>query len=209
MLLAFGLSALLPFSLLPWAQDTYGGTNDNGVPQYNTCLANKLGNRVKFTEEAFDWDFMAYFFYPYFWAHQSRWTELYRRDDTDTQFLNFLKAGYARVVIPVKPGYEKRAMHFLSNGGTIVPEGNLPVLPAEIYTNILDDLAQNYDTEVMLTEQIWQSVVPTNLVVMHCQSACMEWNDIRDEVGTCSGVYDNPVDLTPKSWTVMRFAEVE
>ena len=42
-----------------------------------------------------------------------------------------------------------------------------------------------------------------------CQAACMEWNDIRDEVGTCSGVYDNPVDLTAKSWTVMRFAEVE
>ena len=42
-----------------------------------------------------------------------------------------------------------------------------------------------------------------------CQAACMEWNDIRDEVGSCSGVYDNPVDLTAKSWTVMRYAEVE
>jgi formate dehydrogenase iron-sulfur subunit len=42
-----------------------------------------------------------------------------------------------------------------------------------------------------------------------CQVACMEWNDIRDEVGSCTGVYDNPVDLTAKSWTVMRFAEVE
>ncbi len=42
-----------------------------------------------------------------------------------------------------------------------------------------------------------------------CQAACMEWNDIRDEVGVCSGVYDNPADLTAKSWTVMRFAEVE
>jgi formate dehydrogenase iron-sulfur subunit len=37
----------------------------------------------------------------------------------------------------------------------------------------------------------------------------MEWNDIRDEVGINYGVYDNPVDLTAKSWTVMRFAEVE
>lgn len=42
-----------------------------------------------------------------------------------------------------------------------------------------------------------------------CQAACMEWNDIRDEVGSCAGVFDNPVDLTAKSWTVMRFAEVE
>jgi len=42
-----------------------------------------------------------------------------------------------------------------------------------------------------------------------CQVACGEWNDLRDEVGNCVGVYDNPVDLTAKSWTVMRFAEVE
>jgi formate dehydrogenase iron-sulfur subunit len=40
-----------------------------------------------------------------------------------------------------------------------------------------------------------------------CQVACMEWNDLRDEVGTNVGVYDNPSDLTDQSWTVMRFAE--
>ncbi|WPB57641.1 formate dehydrogenase subunit beta [Xylophilus sp. GOD-11R] len=42
-----------------------------------------------------------------------------------------------------------------------------------------------------------------------CQTACMEWNDLRDEVGTSSGVYDNPTDLTENSWTVMRFTEYE
>ena len=42
-----------------------------------------------------------------------------------------------------------------------------------------------------------------------CQVACMEWNDLRDEVGTNHGIYDNPLDLTDKSWTVMRFSEVE
>ena len=42
-----------------------------------------------------------------------------------------------------------------------------------------------------------------------CQVACMEWNDLRDEVGHNVGVYDNPTDLTADSWTVMRFAEVE
>src|SRR5579864_2584913 len=42
-----------------------------------------------------------------------------------------------------------------------------------------------------------------------CQTACMEWNDLRDEVGVNVGVYDNPADLTEHSWTVMRFAEYE
>ncbi len=42
-----------------------------------------------------------------------------------------------------------------------------------------------------------------------CQSACMEWNDLRDQVGTNPGSYDNPTNLTEHSWTVMRFYEEE
>jgi formate dehydrogenase iron-sulfur subunit len=40
-----------------------------------------------------------------------------------------------------------------------------------------------------------------------CQVACNEWNDLRDEVGHNAGVYDNPADLSPKTWTLMRFDE--
>ena len=42
-----------------------------------------------------------------------------------------------------------------------------------------------------------------------CQVACMEWNDIRDEIGSVNGTYNNPTDLTASSWTVMRFYEKE
>jgi formate dehydrogenase iron-sulfur subunit len=42
-----------------------------------------------------------------------------------------------------------------------------------------------------------------------CQAACMEWNDLRDEVGIVSGLYANPPDLSDRSWTVMRFYEEE
>jgi formate dehydrogenase iron-sulfur subunit len=42
-----------------------------------------------------------------------------------------------------------------------------------------------------------------------CQVACMEWNDLRDEIGTNIGQYQNPHDLTENSWTLMRFSEVE
>jgi formate dehydrogenase iron-sulfur subunit len=40
-----------------------------------------------------------------------------------------------------------------------------------------------------------------------CQSACLEWNDLREEVGVNTGVYDNPHDLTPNTFTLMRFTE--
>jgi len=42
-----------------------------------------------------------------------------------------------------------------------------------------------------------------------CQAACMEWNDLRDDIGVSTGIYDNPRDLNENTWTVMRFAEVE
>ncbi|MCY0385841.1 formate dehydrogenase subunit beta [Robbsia sp. Bb-Pol-6] len=42
-----------------------------------------------------------------------------------------------------------------------------------------------------------------------CQTACMEWNDLRDDIGITTGEYDNPRDLSPQSWTVMRFSEYE
>jgi formate dehydrogenase iron-sulfur subunit len=40
-----------------------------------------------------------------------------------------------------------------------------------------------------------------------CQAACMEWNDLRDEVGVNTGFYTNPADLSDQSWTLMRFYE--
>jgi len=42
-----------------------------------------------------------------------------------------------------------------------------------------------------------------------CQVACLEWNDMREFVGENHGVYENPPDLTPASFTLMRFTEWE
>jgi formate dehydrogenase iron-sulfur subunit len=42
-----------------------------------------------------------------------------------------------------------------------------------------------------------------------CQAACMEWNDLRDEIGGSTGSYTNPADLSADSWTLMRFYEEE
>ena len=40
-----------------------------------------------------------------------------------------------------------------------------------------------------------------------CQAACMEWNDLRDQVGVNEGSYTNPPDLTDQTWNLMRFYE--
>ncbi|WP_246529076.1 formate dehydrogenase subunit beta [Microvirga zambiensis] len=40
-----------------------------------------------------------------------------------------------------------------------------------------------------------------------CQSACIEWNDTNPAIETNVGVYENPHDLTPDMFTLMRFTE--
>ncbi|MFS8037482.1 formate dehydrogenase subunit beta [Xanthobacter sp. AM11] len=40
-----------------------------------------------------------------------------------------------------------------------------------------------------------------------CQAACLEWNELHEEIGTFNGTYTNPPDLTPASLTLMRFTE--
>ena len=42
-----------------------------------------------------------------------------------------------------------------------------------------------------------------------CQTACVEWNDTHPEVESNVGVYENPHDLTPDMFTLMRFSEYE
>src|SRR5919201_1889009 len=37
-----------------------------------------------------------------------------------------------------------------------------------------------------------------------CQAACLEWNDMREPPGFNVGVYDNPSDLTPNMFTLIR-----
>src|SRR5262245_27435608 len=42
-----------------------------------------------------------------------------------------------------------------------------------------------------------------------CQAACLEWNDMREPVGYNNGTYEDPHDLTPNMFTLMRFTEWE
>ena len=42
-----------------------------------------------------------------------------------------------------------------------------------------------------------------------CQAACLEWNQLDQPIGFTDGTYNNPTDLTPASWTVMKYTEYE
>lgn len=41
-----------------------------------------------------------------------------------------------------------------------------------------------------------------------CQVACSEWNNLRADVGTFEGSYQNPMELSSECWTLMQYHEV-
>jgi formate dehydrogenase beta subunit len=42
-----------------------------------------------------------------------------------------------------------------------------------------------------------------------CQVACKQWNDLPGEQTTQQGSYENPPDLSPTTWTRVKFTEVD
>jgi formate dehydrogenase iron-sulfur subunit len=42
-----------------------------------------------------------------------------------------------------------------------------------------------------------------------CQAACKQWNDLEADETKNTGSYENPADLSPRTWLKMKFNEVE
>lgn len=95
-----------------------GVFNVSSYPEILFAEAVREGNIVKFFEQAFDWPNMTYVFYPYFWGRKANWlSTTLLNDPADPLFTKFLQAGYARVVVPVRPEFENYLMlfHMLTN----------------------------------------------------------------------------------------------
>lgn len=88
----------------------------DNYPYFDNCEAIKEGHVVKFIESLLDWNIMSYFFYPYFYGNRNRWVEIYNTSSVDPLHTSFLQAGFARVVVPVRLGFENIAMQFVETG---------------------------------------------------------------------------------------------
>ncbi len=108
-----------------------------------------------------------YVFYSYFWGRHKDWVDNLLRDDVDPLFNNFLKAGAARVVVPVRPGFEKALLYFLKT--KIIWEGkDVPVIGEPMYLDIVEEMKEkldllNYDG---ILQDSWEYKVPTSLVYL-------------------------------------------
>ncbi|MBY5830431.1 DUF3597 domain-containing protein [Rhizobium leguminosarum] len=156
---------------------------DFGYPEFSPARGQFEGKIIQFFEQAFEWNNMVYRFYPYFWGRKGNWDERYPLTDVDPMFTDFLRAGAARVVVPVHPAYPEAILHFLHTA-EIWNGGEPPVIDDPLYVSIVDELrsdAQVYDdgddlaacsidstTPCFVDE--WEVKLPTTLVYLQQDS---------------------------------------
>lgn len=121
---------------------------------------------VKFMEQAFEWNLMSYSFYPYYWGDRHDWKQLFQSEDDDATFRSFMQAGMARVVVTVKPGFEKAAMYFMGTN-QIWEGGTAPSIDDPLFKSIVQELEQ----QEYIVEETWETILPTSLVALQNNGA--------------------------------------
>ncbi|GAA6142503.1 hypothetical protein [Hydrogenophaga sp. 5NK40-0174] len=146
----------------------------------------EYASHVKFFEQAFLWPTMAYLFYPYYWGDRCDWEEKMLLDvPSDPLFVKFLQSGMARVVVPVRRGFEDAVTYFLNtgeiwNGGDLVLDTD-----DDLYLSVADELQE---TKGMVEDE-WPTRLPTTLTIVQGDSVYL-----RDEgLPCCERIGDKDV----------------
>jgi hypothetical protein len=121
---------------------------------------------VKFMEQAFEWDIMSYYFYPYYWGKRDRWSDMYQFDDNDPTFRAFMQSGMARVIVTVRPGFEEAVRHFLATG-QIWNGGEVPVIDDPMFLSIVDEMRSALGKK---QGEPWREKIPTSLTILQADS---------------------------------------
>ena len=154
-----------------------------GYPEFQINEAVNEGAYIQFFEQAFEWDQMTYLFYPYFWSRKEDWVNRVNLESTsDDTFDQFLKAGSARVVVPVRPGYEDAVMYYLESDGEIWNGGEAPVIGDDLYVSIAEELAEDDLGEAV--GDSWEVKIPTTLTLVKEDSTLPDWSDTNEETGS-------------------------
>jgi len=131
---------------------------------WRSPLAN--GSVAEFFELAFAWEETTYQFLPYYWAGSERWKELAQATGADPVFEQFLRAGNASVVVPVRPGFERPVIFFLKTG-LIWGGGYMSLFTSQDMLDVYADveLGQQFDPPLQIGDP-WEIRLPTSMVML-------------------------------------------
>lgn len=142
---------------LPDAMVSLPGNPPPGPAEVHRVNAIDNARIISFFEKCFDWQNMSYEFFPYYWGRRSTWAPSFAYEDPDPMFEAFLRAGAARVVVPVDPIYN-RAVIYYQLGGPI-GSNNLPDLSSSLNPDAI--LANSY----LLDLEGAEDIIPTGATV--------------------------------------------
>ena len=154
----------------------------DGYAQPNLERTTQQMPYVRFFEQAFEWEHLVYFYYPYFWGWKPGWKNRMLLDDTDPSFADFLRAGAARVVFPVRPGFEAAVVHYLESG-EIWNGGAPPDISGSLYLPIVTEIQEQTGApqgEVPVGDP-WLVHVPTTLVRLRPNNDLPAWQKVGDD----------------------------
>ncbi len=142
--------------------DSVSVTDDGVLIDVDDAL--REGQTVRFFQGAFEWDNMTYELFPYFWGQRERWPEMLMASHEDPKHEEFLRSGFARVLVPVTPGKEANVLNVLSLGLSAVFDGaREAVIDDPDYLALLADLDEPLEPPVQEGDP-WRVVLPTSLV---------------------------------------------
>jgi hypothetical protein len=141
-----------------------------GVPEWQANHVN--GVTTAAFEEWFEWELLSYKLYPYFWTDKERWAELYRASPSgDALFDDFLKAGYAKVVVPLRPSYERSLLYYLRTN-LIWAGGEVPAFDDDGHLSLLEELHDSVQLEKGDGKPVgpsWDVTLPTSLIYLQAE----------------------------------------
>ncbi|CAM1362006.1 hypothetical protein [Tenacibaculum xiamenense] len=156
-----------PFGALTRKSHYNDGNNSDVVR--NSGL-NEHSATVKFFEQAFDWEIMAYTFYPYFYGKKDSWADSFDYiEGNDPVFKAFLQSAMARAVVPVRPGFEDAVNWYMKTGEIWNGQGMVTDMDSELYLSVADEM-QTVEGEI---EGTWETRVPTSLTVLQADSVAL------------------------------------
>jgi hypothetical protein len=140
------------------------GPTNPAPPKNDLADAQRFAPEIQFLEQAFEWETLSYFCYPYYWADASRWSDLAVIQGSDQNFTDFLRAGSARVVLAARPGFEDQ-VNLYTALGILWGGGSAPAPGDADYLSIADEIKvqqqRPLDVEVV---DAWQVRLPTTLI---------------------------------------------
>ncbi|MBW1295350.1 hypothetical protein [Aquimarina litoralis] len=161
---------------------------DEYRPDHTNDRLDAYAAKVKFFEQAFEWDIMSYQFYPFYWASKNNWSKRYIIENNDPLFKAFLQSGMARVIVTVRPGFEEMVNWYLATG-QIWNGGQVPTIDDPEFVSIVEEL-RNPESVV---EETWETRVPTSLTVIQagsiglnveglpCDDECADWTQFDSD----------------------------